>query len=81
MADWNKKHPHNAPGSVYVDDHCIGCYLCAELAPGVFARVNDEDAPCESFIVKAQPTNPVEEAQCDVAIHGCPSDSIGRRDG
>ena len=41
MADKNQKYPDNAPGKFYVDDTCIDCDACRQIAPDNFTR-NEE---------------------------------------
>ncbi len=62
-----------APGKFYVDDQCIDCDLCRDLAPEFFGRLDDK---CCSF-VKKQPANAQEEELCMEALESCPVDAIG----
>lgn len=65
--------PENQPGKFYVDDQCIDCDLCRDMAPDFFAR-SDEGG---YSYVKKQPTTQEEIDQCTEALEGCPVDAIG----
>ena len=41
MADADSKYEDNAPGKFYVDEECIDCDLCREIAPTIFHRNDD----------------------------------------
>ena len=41
MADKEDKVPENVKGSFYVDEQCIDCDACRDVAPGFFTRSND----------------------------------------
>jgi len=43
--------PDNAPGVLYVNDHCINCAACSNFAPAVFGR----DAADRFHVVRTQP--------------------------
>ncbi|MDR0728019.1 MAG: ferredoxin [Puniceicoccales bacterium] len=73
MANSANKSPKNVPGRFYVDDQCIDCDLCRELAPDCFAR--DHDAGT-SFLSR-QPATPEEEELCREALESCPVSAIG----
>lgn len=74
MADKTLKYPDNAEGKFYVDNTCIDCDACRQMAPDNFAR-NDDGG--YSFLVK-QPESPEEEQQCIEALEGCPVEAIGQ---
>jgi glyoxylase-like metal-dependent hydrolase (beta-lactamase superfamily II)/ferredoxin len=63
----------NAPGVFFVDDTCIDCGACREIAPATFAR---SDRLGQS-IVAAQPAEPVGETRALMAVVACPTASIG----
>jgi ferredoxin len=63
----------NTPGRFYVDSTCIDCDLCRENAPHFFTR----DADIGQSIVHRQPVTDEEIAQCEAALSGCPTESIG----
>jgi glyoxylase-like metal-dependent hydrolase (beta-lactamase superfamily II)/ferredoxin len=65
--------PENAPGAFFVDDSCIDCDACRQIAPAVFAR-----APAHGMsYVAAQPAGAAAEARARMAIVACPTASIG----
>ena len=41
MADVGSKFEDNTTGTFYVDEECIDCDLCREIAPTIFHRNND----------------------------------------
>ena len=49
MADLESKFEDNTPGKFYVDEECIDCDLCREIAPTMFHR-NDDGG--YSFVAK-----------------------------
>ena len=63
----------NIAGKWYVDDQCIDCDLCNEIAPTNF-KGNDEEG--HSFVFK-QPETPEEEQQAQEAKESCPVEAIG----
>lgn len=74
MADKKSKHPENVPGRFYVDESCIICALCVELAPNNF--VEEQIKSHYSFVYK-QPENAEEESACIDAMNQCPVNAIG----
>lgn len=73
MADKSRKWPQNVPGKYYVDQECIDCNLCSEIAPDNFQV---EESEGHDF-VKKQPTTPQEEALCKESMESCPVEAIG----
>ena len=73
MADLQSKYIDNVDGKYYVDQECIDCDLCREVAPTIYKR-NDEGG--HSFVVK-QPDGQVEEDMAKEALDGCPVEAIG----
>ena len=73
MADRDDKVPENAAGIFYVDNTCIDCDACREMAPANFVRSEEEGY---SYVTK-QPNGPEEEEQCRDALEGCPVEAIG----
>lgn len=65
--------PDNVSGKYYVDEECIDCNLCSEIAPDNF-RVNEEDG--HDYVYK-QPTTSEEEELCAEAMESCPVEAIG----
>ena len=73
MAERDDKVPENVEGTFYVDDTCIDCDACREMAPSNFVRSEEEGY---SYVSK-QPENPEEDEQCRDALEGCPVEAIG----
>lgn len=73
MADKNLKTPENVPGKYYVDNTCIDCDLCRQLAPQSFKRLDDAGY---SYVFR-QPVTPGEIAQAEEARSSCPTETIG----
>ena len=73
MADVDSKYEDNAPGKFYVDEECIDCDLCREIAPTMYHR-NDDGG--YSFVAK-QSENEEEEELAKEAMEGCPVEAIG----
>jgi ferredoxin len=73
MADKTLKVPNNAPGAYYVDETCIDCDLCRNIAPTVFGR----DDALGLSVIQRQPMTDDERALAEEARVSCPEDSIG----
>ena len=73
MADLSEKYQDNVNGRYFVDEQCIDCDLCREVAPVCFTRNDDAGY---SFVFK-QPENDEEEELCKEAMDGCPVEAIG----
>lgn len=73
MADKDSKTPENAPGAFYVDEQCIDCGVCMEIAPNNFAEQEDEGYA----YVKKQPEGGPERSACREAMEECPVEAIG----
>ena len=71
MADRRRSVAENVPGDFFVDETCIDCDACRQLAPAVFA-----DAGSYSF-VHAQPRTAEAERSALRALLACPTGSIG----
>ena len=67
-----KRRAGNVPGRYYVNENCIDCQLCADLAPGNFA-CNEE---FEYHYVARQPQNEQELERVLDALNSCPTESI-----
>jgi glyoxylase-like metal-dependent hydrolase (beta-lactamase superfamily II)/ferredoxin len=72
MADLNRKLEENAPGELFVDDSCIDCDTCRELAPVTFGSLRNG----QSF-VREQPRDGAEWRRALQAVVSCPTASIG----
>lgn len=64
--------PENVDGDWFVDDACIDCDLCRQLAPAVFART---DRRGQSY-VHAQPVDDGAQRRAAMALVTCPTASI-----
>ena len=73
MAELESKVAGNVDGRFYVDEDCIDCGVCIEIAPENFAANEDEG---HAFVAK-QPTTDEGIALCLEAIEECPVDAIG----
>ena len=62
----------NVPGPWYVNEDCISCLLCSELAPENFRLSDDGD----HNIVYKQPSCLEELELCEEALDSCPVESI-----
>jgi glyoxylase-like metal-dependent hydrolase (beta-lactamase superfamily II)/ferredoxin len=72
MADLNRKLAENAPGELFVDETCIDCDTCRELAPKTFGSLRNG----QSF-VREQPSSEGEWRSALFAVVSCPTASIG----
>ena len=73
MAEIEDRYEDNIVGKYFVDEQCIDCDLCREVASDNFKR-NEEDG--YSYVYK-QPETEEEEALCAEALVGCPVEAIG----
>ena len=73
MANIEYKYEINAKGRYFVDEECIDCDLCREVAPTCFGR--DEEGG-HSYVFK-QPENEEEEALCVESMDAGPVEAIG----
>jgi glyoxylase-like metal-dependent hydrolase (beta-lactamase superfamily II)/ferredoxin len=73
MANAKQAYAENVPGNFFVDDTCIDCDLCRQIAPSVFKEDWDH-----SF-VSHQPESQVETHRAAMALVTCPTASIGTR--
>jgi glyoxylase-like metal-dependent hydrolase (beta-lactamase superfamily II)/ferredoxin len=72
MAVAARRLPENVPGRFFVDDSCIDCAKCREVAPATFADTG-RGASC----VFAQPQDPAARHRALMALVACPTASIG----
>lgn len=72
LSDRTSKIAENVPGKYYVDIRCIGCNVCAEIAPDNFRSDLEEGY---EYVCK-QPSTIVEEALCLEAMEICPVNAI-----
>jgi len=71
MADPKRRLSANTPGDFFVDETCIDCGTCRELAPDTFGDLST------SAYVYAQPSTPQEVRRALQAVVCCPTGSIG----
>ena len=74
MANLNRAYTENTPGNFFVDDTCIDCDLCRQIAPSVFKDEGDHSA------VFHQPDSDAETHRAAMALVACPTGSIGTRE-
>jgi glyoxylase-like metal-dependent hydrolase (beta-lactamase superfamily II)/ferredoxin len=71
MALIEQRRVENVDGDFYVDETCIDCDLCRQIAPEVFSRLGDKSA------VYRQPQTESEEFEALKSLVTCPTASIG----
>ncbi len=76
MASQSRRLEENQPGPFFVDDSCIDCDTCRQLAPDVFAR--SEARGC-SYVAR-QPDGDDQRRRTRLALIACPAASIGSAD-
>jgi glyoxylase-like metal-dependent hydrolase (beta-lactamase superfamily II) len=72
MARYALRFPENAPGEFFVEQACIDCDVCRQVAPQVFG----ERPQGESFVVR-QPVTEAERRRALLALVACPTSAIG----
>jgi glyoxylase-like metal-dependent hydrolase (beta-lactamase superfamily II)/ferredoxin len=71
MANPAKRLEENVPGDFFVDDSCIDCDACRQIAPGTFRDHGDRSS------VFQQPASDDETFTALQALVACPTGSIG----
>jgi glyoxylase-like metal-dependent hydrolase (beta-lactamase superfamily II)/ferredoxin len=71
MARPDLRHPGNAQGPWYVDERCIDCGTCRDIAPATFSDLGPQS------VVGHQPEDPAAEQGAWLAAQACPTQSIG----
>ena len=71
MARLNLRLKENAPGPLYVDETCIDCDTCRQMAPEIYGETRGLS------YVKRQPESPYEKLRALQALVACPTASIG----
>jgi glyoxylase-like metal-dependent hydrolase (beta-lactamase superfamily II)/ferredoxin len=71
MAQLEHRLPQNVDGDFYVDDTCIDCDACRQIAPETFRDHGDQSS------VGRQPSTPEEIERALMALVACPTASIG----
>jgi ferredoxin len=69
---YHERWPENVRGKYYVDQQCLDCAFCADLAPGHFSR-NEASG---YYFVSRQPASAEEVARLEEAVAGCPCEAI-----
>ncbi len=72
MARVDLAHPANVAGDWFVDERCIDCGTCRDVAPALFGDTVDQS------VVVRQP-GPDEDVAAWLAAQACPTQSIGTR--
>jgi glyoxylase-like metal-dependent hydrolase (beta-lactamase superfamily II) len=73
MADTRRGLPQNVAGDFFVDDTCIDCDTCRQIAPDTFRDHGGQSS------VARQPASPAERRRALQALVACPTASIGTR--
>jgi ferredoxin len=73
MANSAERNMLNPSGAWYVDSGCIGCALCASLAPSNFKMSEDGS----TAYVSKQPSGASELEASASALSDCPVQAIG----
>jgi glyoxylase-like metal-dependent hydrolase (beta-lactamase superfamily II)/ferredoxin len=71
MANIARRLPENVGGDFYVDDTCIDCDACRQIAPAVFRDHGDQSS------VYHQPETEEETRRALMSLVACPTGSIG----
>src|SRR5438270_13148134 len=71
MANSSRRLPENVAGDFYVDDSCIDCDACRQIAPETFRDHGDQSS------VGRQPSTAEEVRRALMALVACPTASIG----
>jgi glyoxylase-like metal-dependent hydrolase (beta-lactamase superfamily II)/ferredoxin len=71
VANPSRRLPENAPGDFYVDESCIDCDACRQIAPAVFRDHGGQSS------VYRQPRTEGEVLGAVKAVVACPTSSIG----
>jgi glyoxylase-like metal-dependent hydrolase (beta-lactamase superfamily II)/ferredoxin len=73
MASLKRAYPDNVQGDFFVDNTCIDCDMCRQIAPSVFQEASDH-----SFVYR-QPESDPDKLRAAMALVACPTGSIGTR--
>ncbi len=74
MANVNAALSGNVRGNFFVDDTCIDCDLCRQIAPATFSQQAGQS------VVYSQPERKAQTHQAQMALVACPTGSIGIRE-
>jgi glyoxylase-like metal-dependent hydrolase (beta-lactamase superfamily II)/ferredoxin len=75
VARLNLRLPENAPGPLFVDETCIDCDTCRQMAPEIYGETRGL-----SYVLR-QPESPDERRRALQALVACPTASIGGAQG
>ncbi|MDX1950873.1 MAG: ferredoxin [Verrucomicrobiota bacterium] len=75
MANLANRFLENVKGRFFVDNQCIDCDLCRQIAPDFFKR--SFSGAASHSVVYRQPSNSREESLCRSAMESCPVEAIG----
>ena len=73
MAEKENAYPENKAGKYYVDNNCIVCGICVDVASDNFSFTEGD----KHAYVSKQPENEEETDLCEEALNSCPVDAIG----
>ena len=71
MAQLDRRLPQNVEGGFFVDNTCIDCDACRQIAPETFRDHGDQSS------VFHQPSSPAQIRRAMMALIACPTGSIG----
>ena len=77
MSEKSSKLKENISGKYYVNQECIGCMLCSEIAPDNFRPGLNIDCEIEYNFLYKQPSTKQEDDLCAESMDVCPVDAIG----
>ena len=72
LSSFEERYALSAEGKYYIDDQCLDCDLCREIAPEVFRRV---DSLGRSYVYR-QPATPEDVLLVKEALEGCCTEAI-----
>jgi glyoxylase-like metal-dependent hydrolase (beta-lactamase superfamily II)/ferredoxin len=73
MADMRRRLAENIPGDFFVDETCIDCDACRQIAPTIFRDHGEQSS------VFHQPATVEETRLASMSLVACPTGSIGTR--
>lgn len=73
MADKSQRRSKNIDGKYYVDENCIDCGICYQMASNYFAH---DEGEFKAYVYH-QPASDMEIANCEEVMGHCPVNAIG----
>lgn len=73
MAEFEDRHPRNAPGKYYMDGTCADCGGCHAI---LCACIRRDAARCNFYIAR-QPATPEEINLAEQCVANCPHEAMG----